>query len=65
MAKVTAHKHCIVCGNAIEGEESFCDELCQSKYRSAQRRQQLFFAVFLGIMLLIMVLSLFRSTTGV
>jgi len=49
VTKVTAHKHCIVCGNAIEGTENFCDELCQSKYKSAQRRQQLFFVVFLGI----------------
>lgn len=56
MAGIAPHKHCIVCGSAIGGEESFCDEVCESKYRSAQRRQQILFVVFIGIMALILVL---------
>ncbi len=56
MAGIAPHKHCIVCGNAVQHEESFCDELCESKFKSAQRRQQIMFAVFVVLMLLILVL---------
>ncbi len=49
--KLAPHKHCIICGNAIEADEMFCDELCESKYRSAQRRQQMVFVVFLLLMI--------------
>ncbi|MFB3766324.1 MAG: DUF2116 family Zn-ribbon domain-containing protein [Methanotrichaceae archaeon] len=55
MAGITPHKHCIVCGNAI-GEGNFCDELCESKYRSTQRRQQIMFGAFIVLMLAILVL---------
>lgn len=59
---VTAHKHCLVCGNVVGREESFCDELCESRFKSAQRRQQLIFlisvAFFLGILILPSLLSL-------
>ncbi|MHC1631030.1 MAG: DUF2116 family Zn-ribbon domain-containing protein [Methanotrichaceae archaeon] len=50
------HKHCIVCGKTIEEDETFCDKLCESKYKSAQRRQMLFFAVFIVLLVLIIVL---------
>lgn len=58
MAGIAPHKHCIVCGNAIGGDESFCDEVCESKYKSAQRRQQMLFVVFIGIMALILILPM-------
>ena len=54
--KLSPHKHCIICGNAIESDRTFCDELCESKYRSAQRRQQLVFVVFLMLMIATFVL---------
>lgn len=57
-AKVAPHKHCVVCGETVEVSDSFCDELCQSKYKSAQRRQQILFAVFIGLLLLILVLPI-------
>lgn len=58
MAGIAPHKHCIVCGNAIGGDESFCDEVCESKYKSAQKRQQILFVVFIGIMALILILPM-------
>lgn len=58
MAGIVPHKHCIVCGNAIGGDESFCDEVCESKYKSAQKRQQILFVVFIGIMALILILPM-------
>lgn len=50
MADIAPHKHCLVCGNAVRPEENFCDELCESKFKSAQRKQQMLFLAFIVIM---------------
>lgn len=55
MTKAASHKHCIVCGKTVEETDSFCDEVCDSKYRSAQRRQTLFFLVFIGLLVLMLI----------
>jgi predicted nucleic acid-binding Zn ribbon protein len=64
MAGIVPHKHCIVCGNAIGGDESFCDEVCESKYKSAQKRQQILFVIFVGIMALILILPMILNLLG-
>lgn len=56
MTEIMPHKHCMVCGNAVRPDENFCDELCESKFKSAQRKQQLLFLAFLAIMGLILFL---------
>lgn len=55
LTKAASHKHCIVCGKTVEETDSFCDEVCDSKYRSAQRRQTLFFLVFIGLLVLMLI----------
>jgi predicted nucleic acid-binding Zn ribbon protein len=64
MAGIASHKHCVVCGNAISESENFCDELCESKYKSAQRRQQILFGVFIVLMIVIIVLPALISLRG-
>jgi len=64
MTEIAPHRHCIVCGNAVRAEESFCDELCQLKFKSAQRRQQLLFAAFIVLMALILFLPSILKMTG-
>ncbi|MGV8174667.1 MAG: DUF2116 family Zn-ribbon domain-containing protein [Methanothrix sp.] len=56
MSEIMPHKHCLVCGNAVRQDENFCDELCESKFKSAQRKQQLLFLAFLVIMGLVLFL---------
>ena len=56
MTDIMPHKHCMVCGNAVRPDENFCDELCESKFKSAQRKQQLLFLAFLAIMGLVLFL---------
>ncbi len=56
MASAAPHKHCIVCGNAIGEKESFCDELCEIRFKSAQRRQKIMFLIFTALIVLIMIL---------
>ncbi|MDD1742011.1 MAG: DUF2116 family Zn-ribbon domain-containing protein [Methanotrichaceae archaeon] len=58
MAEIQSHKHCVVCGKAVNENQDFCDELCQSKYKSTQRRQQILFLAFLILMGLILLLPL-------
>ena len=64
MAGIASHRHCVVCGNAISESENFCDELCGSKYKSAQRRQQILFGVFIVLMIIIIVLPALISLRG-
>ena len=54
-ASVPPHKHCVVCGAAIPGDQSFCDELCEYKYKSAKRRQQLIFLAFMAAFLMLLI----------
>jgi predicted nucleic acid-binding Zn ribbon protein len=63
-AIVTSHKHCLVCGNAVGKEESFCDELCESRFKSAQRRQQLIFLIFVALFLGIIILPTLMNMKG-
>lgn len=64
MAGTAPHKHCIVCGNVVEPGANFCDELCESRFKSAQRRQQLLFAAFIAIMVLILILPSLLKLKG-
>jgi len=64
MAEIAPHKHCLVCGNSVRLEENFCDELCESKFKSAQRKQQLLFAAFIILMALILFLPSILKTNG-
>ncbi|MDD3709775.1 MAG: DUF2116 family Zn-ribbon domain-containing protein [Methanothrix sp.] len=62
LTKVASHKHCIVCGKTIDEMETFCDEVCESKYKSAQRRQTLFFLVFIGLLILMLIVPVILKT---
>jgi predicted nucleic acid-binding Zn ribbon protein len=61
---VTPHKHCLICGNAVARGESFCDELCESKFKSAQRRQQFIFLIFVALFLGILILPALLNMKG-
>jgi predicted nucleic acid-binding Zn ribbon protein len=64
MAGIAPHKHCLVCGNAVKEDENFCDELCESKYKSAHKRQQILLLVFIALMALIVLLPALMSLKG-
>ncbi len=64
MTEIAPHKHCVVCGNAVRADESFCDELCEMKFKSAQRRQQLIFGAFIVLMALILFLPSLLKMKG-
>jgi len=64
MTEIPLHKHCLICGNAVRPDENFCDELCESKFKSAQRKQQLLFVAFIVIMGLVLFLPSILKMKG-
>ena len=58
MPAIIPHRHCAVCGKAIESDEIFCGKECQQKYdedRKKQRNYIIFmFAMLFGILFLMM-----------
>jgi predicted nucleic acid-binding Zn ribbon protein len=64
MPEIVPHKHCVVCGNSVRPDENFCDELCESRYKSAQRKQQLLFGTFVVLMALVLFLPSILKMKG-
>jgi predicted nucleic acid-binding Zn ribbon protein len=64
MTEIPLHRHCLICGNAVRPDENFCDELCESKFKSAQRKQQLLFVAFIVIMGLVLFLPSILKMKG-
>jgi predicted nucleic acid-binding Zn ribbon protein len=64
MTNIAPHKHCIVCGKDIGPDGTFCDMVCESKYKSAQKRQQILFIIFIILLLLVLFIPSLIKTTG-
>ncbi|HID71574.1 MAG TPA: DUF2116 family Zn-ribbon domain-containing protein [Thermoplasmata archaeon] len=62
-AKIPQHKHCLICGRAVQVDEEFCGEECKNLYdqRMAKRKQTLYF--YLAGFILV-VLFMFMSLGG-
>ncbi len=56
MPGIVPHRHCVVCGKAIEPEEVFCSDRCERKYNDEKRKQRNFlifmFLLLFGFLLL-------------
>ncbi|MCS7130371.1 MAG: DUF2116 family Zn-ribbon domain-containing protein [Archaeoglobaceae archaeon] len=49
------HRHCIVCGKAIEADKYYCGDECQQRMEKERKRQRNF-TLFMFLMLLIILL---------
>jgi len=58
MPGIVPHRHCIVCGKAIEPEKTFCSDECKMEWEKEKKRQKYFtifmFFMFLGLLFLLM-----------
>jgi predicted nucleic acid-binding Zn ribbon protein len=61
MVKVIPHKHCVVCGKAVDVEQLYCSDECEREFGKSQRRQKLFFFGFLILLALLMLWSLMTA----
>ncbi len=59
------HRHCIVCGKAIESDKFFCSPSCEDIFKKQQKRMArtrlITMAIFIAIFVVIIVLSYLRS----
>ena len=55
------HRHCIVCGKAIESDKFFCSPPCEDIFKKQQKRMArtrlIMMAVFIALFVVILVLS--------
>jgi len=61
MAKVAPHKHCLVCGKAVDEDLLYCSDQCEKDFSSSQKKQKIFFVGFLVLMALLLLWSLFTA----
>jgi predicted nucleic acid-binding Zn ribbon protein len=55
--KLLQHKHCSVCGKAIQLEDEFCSDECKNKYEQyMKKRKQMNLVMYAMIALLAVVL---------
>ena len=52
MPGIVPHRHCIVCGKAIEPEERFCSKECKEQFDRDQKRQRNFLIAMFAILIL-------------
>ncbi len=61
MPTLIPHRHCIVCGKAIEPEKSFCGDKCEKKYKDERKRQRNF-TIFMFLLLIALIVMIFLTT---
>ncbi len=58
MPGIVPHRHCIVCGKAIEPDQTFCSDECKKAWDKERKRQRNFtifmFLIFLGLLFILM-----------
>ncbi len=59
------HKHCIVCGKATGAETFFCSPSCEELFKNQRKRmarsRMLMLALFIGMFVVVMVISTLGS----
>lgn len=51
------HRHCVVCGKAIEADKFVCSEECKERLEKERKRQRNF-TIFMFLLLIILLLIL-------
>ena len=56
--KIPQHKHCILCGRAVQVDEDYCGDECKNLYdqRTAKRKQTLYFYMAAAFIVIVFVL---------
>ncbi len=59
--KTSDHRHCVVCGKAINPGERFCSEGCEGTMTGQQRKQKRSMWIFMGVLVVFMGLIYFTG----
>jgi predicted nucleic acid-binding Zn ribbon protein len=62
--KIAQHRHCKNCDKAIQYKDEFCDETCETTWKTkmATKKRQLLY--FYAAMVIIMILAVFLGFMG-
>ncbi|MEM4472160.1 MAG: DUF2116 family Zn-ribbon domain-containing protein [Archaeoglobaceae archaeon] len=52
---IVPHRHCVICGKAIEADKFVCGEECQNRLEKERKRQRNF-TIFMFAMLILLLL---------
>lgn len=63
---VEDHKHCVVCGKAVESDKFFCSPACEEvlkrSQKQASRMRLMMIGMFVALFVVLMVLSYVRGS---
>ncbi|MDI6639586.1 MAG: DUF2116 family Zn-ribbon domain-containing protein [Methanocellales archaeon] len=57
MVRIVPHRHCTMCGKAVEPDETLCSEECTKSFNASQKRQKILFYGFIVLMIILIILS--------
>jgi predicted nucleic acid-binding Zn ribbon protein len=60
MPGIVPHRHCIVCGKAIEPDQTFCSDECKNAWEKDRKRQRNFMLLWF-ILLFVLLFMMFAS----
>ncbi len=55
MPGIIPHRHCVVCGKAIEPDQHVCSEECEEVLQKEKKRQRNFMIIMFGILILLLI----------
>ncbi len=61
MPGIVPHRHCVVCGKAIEPDQTFCSEECKQVWEKERRKQRNFSLIMLVLLFLLLFLIIFTT----
>ncbi len=61
MPGIVPHRHCIVCGKAIEPDKTFCSDECKEVWEREKKRQRYFSFLMLALLFILMFLIFFTA----
>jgi len=56
MPGIIPHRHCVVCGKAIEPEKQVCSSECEEILIKERKRQRNFMILMFGILILLLLM---------
>ncbi len=61
MPGIVPHRHCIVCGKAIEPDKIYCSKKCEIQAEKERKRQRNLMLIMFGSMFLMLMLIIFMG----
>ena len=61
MPGIVPHRHCIVCGKAIEPDKTYCSKECEIEAEKERKRQRNLMLIMFGSMFLMLMLIIFMG----